>query len=439
MHARHLTRRAVAVCITATAALLLSAACAPSSTPAGSAAGSGGQGTSQDAGSAGGSGGAASGSAGSAASGSAGSGSAASGSAASSSSSSAADDFSLDDLIAAAKAEGGTLTVYDTSGAIKDIAKNFTAKYGIKVNGVKSKAPDQVEKVTREAQAGNVTVDVMDFDDGATLVNELLPQKIVYSWSPPDLKIREGMTDPQVLITSATVFAYNSEVNPNGCPISNVWQLTTPEWKGRLAMQDPLDKPKFADWMTELSLTQNDALAAAYKDLYGKDLDTSSEDAAHQFIKGLAKNAPILTGSDEDAGAAVGAPGQKNPPMGLISTGKFRDIEDKGYHMAFCKGLEPWGGIAAPKYTVITSGTKHPNAAKLFVHYMLTAEGIEPSVSDNGAQSANADVPQDPKLSPDGLTDWSSQLMFTGQGLDILKKDADMRQDTQDFWRINHQ
>ncbi len=350
----------------------------------------------------------------------------------------AASDFSLDDLVAAAKQEDGAITVNDTSGAIKEIAKNFTAKYGIDVNGVKAKAPDQVEKATREAQADNVTVDVLDFDDGPTLVNELLPQKIVYSWSPPDLNIRKGMTDPQVMITSATVFTYNDQANPDGCPVDNIWQLTQPEWKGKFMMQDPLNKPKFADWMTEMSLTQNDALEKAYEDLNGEPLDTSDEDAAHQFIKALAGNDPVLTGSDEDAAAGVGAGDQENPPMGLLSTGKYRDIEEKGYHMAFCAGMQPWSGIAAPKYTSITTGSKHPNGAKLFVHYLLTEEGILPSISDNGAQSANADVPQDPKLSPDGLTDWDQQLMFIGHGTDILKKEAQARQDTQDFWRINH-
>lgn len=46
------------------------------------------------------------------------------------------------------------------------MAKAFTAAYGIKATGVKSKVGDTLEKMTREAQANNITIDVTMYEDG---------------------------------------------------------------------------------------------------------------------------------------------------------------------------------------------------------------------------------------------------------------------------------
>lgn len=91
--------------------------------------------------------------------------------------------FDLDALVAAAKKEGSVL-VHDGSGDVTEMAKEFEKKYGIKAEGVKSKPAPTAEKMTREAQAKNVTIDVALFEDGPMLVSQLLPQKIVKTWPP---------------------------------------------------------------------------------------------------------------------------------------------------------------------------------------------------------------------------------------------------------------
>src|SRR5699024_4095074 len=125
-----------------------------------------------------------------------------------------------------------------------------------------------------------------------------------------------------------------------------------------------------------------DTLVAAYEDYYGKGLETDQDSAAAEWVTRLADNDPILTSSNEDVSEAVGAPGQSEPPVGLVSSSQFRNIEEKGYAHAICNGLDPWEGIAQPKGATIATGTESPHAAMLYVHYVMTEEGIEPQTSE---------------------------------------------------------
>lgn len=343
--------------------------------------------------------------------------------------------FDLQALIAAAKKEGSVL-VYDGSGDVKDMAKEFEKKYGIKAEGVKSKSAATAEKMTREAQAKNVTIDVTLFEDGPMLVSQLLPQKIVKTWIPPDLaaNIEEKDRNPLVMISKGYVFLYNPKLSPDGCPVKNMWELTDPKWKGKVMMQDPLGKGIFIQWFTQMSEQGTDKLAAAYEKLGKGKLKTDEKDAVHAWVKRLANNDPVLTGEDEDVAAGISAPNQTQVKIGLLSTAKFRNIEQKKYDMRVCEGLTPWSGFMYPKYAVIATGSKHPNAAKLFVHFAMTEAGFSLEAGSGGV-SGNKSVGQSPNTPP-GLTDWLTELYrFSPES---LPADFRARQGMQDFWRVNH-
>src|SRR5690606_19368267 len=106
------------------------------------------------------------------------------------------------------------------------------------------------------------------------------------------------------------------------CPITNILQLTKPEWNGKVALQDPQGKTSFDDWFNQMETHADDQVAAAYKEEFGTDLDTSSASATQQWVAALAANAPLLTDADQAASEAVGAPGQTEPFIGMISTAK---------------------------------------------------------------------------------------------------------------------
>ncbi|WP_168734623.1 ABC transporter substrate-binding protein [Ollibium composti] len=345
-----------------------------------------------------------------------------------------ADDFDLNALVEAAKKEP-PVSVYSTTGKIVEQAKAFTAKYGVQATGTKANAASQLEMVVREAQAKNVQADVLQISDAAAGVAQLVPEGYVESWVPPDLadKIDPFYRDPLVISNEANVWAYNTEVYKS-CPVKNIWELTEPKWKGKVAFQDPLGKASYVDWFNQMAMHADDKIAAAYKAQYGKDLVKDEDSATAMWVKALAANAPLLTDADEAAAQAVGAPNQKEPFVGLMSSAKFRDNQEAGTKLGLCTGLQPFAGWLYPSLGFIAKGTDSPNAAKLFIHYLLTEEGITPQAED-GKMSSNRDIKL-PDSEPSGIGKVVDQM--EPYDASSANDDWDARQDWQDFWRVNY-
>jgi iron(III) transport system substrate-binding protein len=342
--------------------------------------------------------------------------------------------YSLDALIEAAKKEG-PITVVDATGKIVNMAENFTKTYGIKATGVKLSGQDQEQIIQREAKAGNVRSDVFNMSNLPSVTEQILAQGAGVSWMPPDLKtvVPAEYHNPAITSLNPWVFAYNTDVHGDKCPISNLWALTTPEWKGRLAIPDPLLRNETMFWFNQIE-THNDAdMRKAYEAFFGEPLKTSEASATAEWVKRLAKNKPTVTRSDSDVGPIVGAKGQEKPFMGFLSSAIFRDAAKNGYGMGICAGLKPWVGQLTPRVAVIAAGTKHPNAAKLFVHFMMTEEGMAPQLAD-GKISSNRDAKM-PKGEASHIIDYLADLHPTRST--TAKSDFARLQDWQDFWIIN--
>ena len=345
-----------------------------------------------------------------------------------------AEEFSLDALIAAARKEA-PISVSSTTGKIVQQAEAFTKKYGVKAVGTKANAATQLEMVIREAQAKNVQIDVLQISDVPAGVAQLVPQGFVESWLPPDLasNIPAIYRDPLVISNEANVWAYNTQVHAS-CPVKNIWELTDPKWKGRVALQDPLGKASYVDWFSQMATYADDKVAAAYKAHYGKELKTDEDSATAAWVKALAANSPLLTDADEAAAQAVGAPGQKEPFIGLVSSAKFRNNIDFGSKLGLCTGLQPFAGWMYPSLGLIAKGTDSPNAARLFVRYLLTEEGIAPQAVD-GKISTNKEA----KLPADEPSEIGKALdQILPYAAATATKDWDTRQDWQDLWRVNY-
>lgn len=338
----------------------------------------------------------------------------------------------IDALLAAAKAEPPT-TVYAVTGKIVDTAEAFSAKYGLSVTGKKVNEAGQVDLLIRESQAEAVTGSVSLAADVASIVAELMPQGIVESWVPDEVAdvLPDSARDPLVVVSDPHVWAFNSEAHGT-CPVSNVWQLTEAEWARKVAILDPLEKPLYADWFNQLEASHDAEMAAAYEAHFGKPFDASTGSATEAWVKAFAANGPLVSDSTGIADA-VGAPGQAEPFFGMVSTAKFRDNGDKGYKLAICEGMAPFSGWLYPGLGVIASGTPAPATAKLFIHYLLTEEGIS-------NQSVDGKVPSDPRIGlPDG------EASGIGGHLDEMMvwntagstSDLDRRQDWQDLWQTS--
>ncbi|MGU3574415.1 ABC transporter substrate-binding protein [Brucellaceae bacterium C25G] len=345
-----------------------------------------------------------------------------------------AEEFDLDALIEAARKEE-PINVYDSTGRIVEMADNFTKLYGVKAVGQKVKATAQLEMIIREAQSGNVRGDVSIISDVPAAVAQLIPMKFAFSWMPEDLKndVPEQFQDPLIVVNSANVLAYNTKLYDK-CPITNIWQLTEPEWKGKLAMQDPLGKPSYTDWFNQMRSYNDDAIKAAYEKHYGKPLESKFDSATEAWVAAVAANSPLLTDADAAAAQAVAAPGQKDPFVGIIASAKFRDNDQGGYSLGLCHGIDPFIGFMNSGAGMIMTGSNSPNAAKLFMRYVMTAEGIAPQ-ADDGKISTNKTVKL-PADEPSGIGAYVDQVLSYNPASAL--EDWDERQDWQDFWRLNY-
>lgn len=336
-------------------------------------------------------------------------------------------------LLDAAKSEPA-MTVYAVTGKIVDTAQAFSKKYDLNVTGKKVNEAGQVELLIREHQAGTALGSVSLGADVATIAAELAPKNIVETYLPDGLAevLPESAKNPLAFVNDAHVWAYNSDVY-SACPVSNVWQLTDPEWSQLVSLMDPLEKPTYPDWFNQLETHHDAAMAAAYEAHYGKPFDASQGSATEAWVKAFASNAPLVADSSGVSGA-IGAPGQEKPFFGIISVAKFRDNKDKNYSLTICPDMKPFSGVVYPGLAVIASGTKSPNTAKLFINYLLSQEGMEPQLADGK-------MPTDPRIQmpadePSKITSMMGQMMPWDSASSA--SDLDRRQDWQDIWRINY-
>ena len=291
-----------------------------------------------------------------------------------------ATDETDEELYQKALEEGGEVTVYSISSRIPKVAEAFEAKYpGIKVNYFDIKTNELLEKVTREHDAGQYVADVIHIkDQDGSLFKEYIDVEnpMLYNFKPADIFAH---IDPQYtetatpLYTELTQLFYNTEKYPDGSPITNIWQLTEPEWKGKVAMQNPLDNVSWGAWITGFcSDAEAERLAAAYKELKGEDLVLSPEcpNAGYEFLKRLHDNDPIYCASSDATAEAVGARGQVDPPVAFSASSKIRKVKDNDWVMDVVN-LYPDTGIPAINTLYVVEGCAHPAAAKLLIRYMM--------------------------------------------------------------------
>jgi iron(III) transport system substrate-binding protein len=282
---------------------------------------------------------------------------------------------------AAAKVEG-SVVVYSNSSRIQDAAKVFTTKYpDIKIVPNDMGGPEVITKVREEQKAGAFAGDVWLSAGGPDIVGEFIPKQYLWKFIPSDLLsvIPADGQDP-ILTQSTEVFGwiYNSELNKT-CPITNWWEITDAKWKGKIFIKDPVVS---AEDLGMLMSAANHApeLAAAYKAFYGKDivLDSDTPDAGWLWIKRFVKNQPIGVAGSDDVWKGMATPGMKDNMFGWAPLSKYRNVTDKKAAFEPCVGLSPVIGVQKRNYLAIINQAPHPNAAKVFIKFVMTAEGFAP-------------------------------------------------------------
>lgn len=289
--------------------------------------------------------------------------------------------------IEAAAIQEGSVVVYSNSSKIEKLLEPWAELYPeIKLEG--GDTDDIAVKMAAEQQANNVVGDVWFNSDGHLLFGEFVPNEWTWWYTPPGVVIEDQTAEQPFALArrSVDVIGYNSEINTDGCPVSNWWQFTEPALGGKFYMEDPL-----ADSSTTakiaLFVEHSDQMAVAYQDLYGKDWTTDEaytsdlENAGYLFLRKLAQNEPgIQPGGDEvdSAFATIGMDPSVEPGYGWTGLSSYEATLDGELVMAPCYGLKPVVGILKSSYLAIANNAPHPNAAKLFIKFALTEAGFDP-------------------------------------------------------------
>lgn len=293
--------------------------------------------------------------------------------------------------IEAAAIKEGSVMVYANSSKFEKILDKWAELYpGIKLEGGDT---DEIStKMQAEQEAANVVGDVWFNSDGHILYGLFVPNQWIWSFVP------DGYSNPGVTAErpfaiqrhSVDVWAYNNEIHPEGCPLSNWWQLVDPVLRGKVFMEDPLSDPSTTAKIT-LIVDHADQMATAYQAYFGKDWTTDEamapdgygvvpENAGYLFLRKLARNGPVMEpGGDEvdTAYASLGMDPAMEPGYGLTGWDSYDATLNGEIAMAPCMTMTPVIGILKSNYVAIANQSKHPNAAKLFIKFILSQDGFK--------------------------------------------------------------
>jgi iron(III) transport system substrate-binding protein len=175
-----------------------------------------------------------------------------------------------------------------------------------------------------------------------------------------------------------TILAYNSELNKS-CPVTNLWELTQPEWKGKVIIEDPLNDASTLSKLITIAY-HADEMKAAYVDMYDAEpvLDADTPDAGWLWLKRFAQNGPVPQPGGDEVDSAFATPGMKENYLAFTSYSNYPDVQDGNLAFEPCWGVKPIVGIQSQSYLGVINQAPHPNAAKLFIRFITSDEGRDP-------------------------------------------------------------
>lgn len=315
-----------------------------------------------------------------------------------------------DELVAAAKAEG-KVVVYSVTSRIAKAAEEFEKLYGIKVEASNLKDGELIEKVTKEVGGGIAGADFVISQDSGRVFGQLLATGYLVNYVPESMKqvIPAQYQNPLTFQFVNKVFIFNDETVKDPV-IKNVWELTEPKWKGRVQFKDPKSEGVNSNFLTMITSPEWSAkLDKAYQDLYGKKLQLTTKNAGYEWIKRFFQNGLVLGNSDTTISENVGIKGQPAVNMGLFVFSKTRFDAKKNLSLQAMTEVAPFSGFMYPLFLHLTKNAVHPNAAKLFVEFLLTEEGFAPWAKDVGSYSTNPAIPVNPGDFP--VSFWAPRLV----------------------------
>jgi len=269
---------------------------------------------------------------------------------------SAAPSGSIGDLYQAAKREGELTwyTAHCDDATAQAVGHGFEALYpGIRVSVMRTTAQVAFQRVSQELKAGALQVDVLSSSDVGHYA-WLKERKLLERFEPENAgKVLDAYQhydpDGYYFVTAAALvgMASNTARVRQGEAPRNWSELADPKWKDRIAVGHPGFSGYVGIW------------AVMMRKLYG-----------WRFFESLASNNPQIGRSINDAITLLNAGERSLAATALVGTAA--ESAQKGNPLAMIYPSDGTVLILAP--TGIVKGVRHPNAARLFVEYLLSVE-----------------------------------------------------------------
>lgn len=256
-------------------------------------------------------------------------------------------------LIKAAQAEGRVM-VYssDDEATQRNMLDAFEKKYGIKGSFIRFPTAPLMQRFNTESDNGTVQADVVSVSSTVPFVTHadrfatLTPSELPNLAKWPQSAVKRTYVDHA---TDIVALIYNTDlVKPSEVP--KTWaELANPKWKGKFLLMDPQVADNYMGWL--------DAVERAH----GTDLLRKIAAQDYKLTQSGASGVQMVA-----AGAYL-----FNAPT---FTGFAQQLIAKKAPIATQYLAAPT--VVAARSMGIAARAPHPNAARLFVNWLLSQEGV---------------------------------------------------------------
>jgi ABC-type Fe3+ transport system substrate-binding protein len=261
-------------------------------------------------------------------------------------------------LVAAAKKEGEVVwyTTQIVNQLVRPVTAAFEKKYGIKVRSTRANATETAVKILTEAKAKRLHADVFD---GTTTVVPLKAEGLVLQWLPEEAKnYPPEVKDPQGYWIANNLFVitpgFNTSIIPRGKEPRTFQDLLDPSLRGKMAWNG-FPTSSGAGGFIGLILTE------------------MGQEKGIAYLRELAKQ------------RIANLPGSAREVLDHVIAGEYSmALQIFNHHTVIsAKKGAPVDWIVMEPATVTLStlsvlrDAPHPNAAKLFMDFIISREGQE--------------------------------------------------------------
>jgi iron(III) transport system substrate-binding protein len=277
----------------------------------------------------------------------------------------------------------GSLTFYGSMYApqLQEVANRFQQQYGIHVDVLRMESNALPARVAIEAKSGTPHADVLQ--DPGFQIDVLKREGLLAKFPlPEDADMTKGTYDPDGYWSAFCVNTETISYNPKllaaaGLKPPQSWfDFVKPEWNGKFALFSGS-----YEWF------------AAMEKSFGKD-------RADQYLRAMAANGVHMVSSHQVAETML----ESGEYTAGVNTYGYSMSHDQAQGLAVVE-VNPDPTVIELLGVAITANAPHPNAAKLFMRWLVTRDTQQWITDHLGRISARRDVTNNPAI-------WGPKIHF---------------------------